>query len=93
MARTTRTRQSYQAGEKGRNRCSVFLDPTTGIYQIEWSEHGDRCQQSLGHRDWDLAKEQADQFAANYVQPDAEPEEAEPEPPTLVSSLRRTWRK
>lgn len=83
MARTTRTRQSYPAGEKGRNRCSVFPDPKTGIYQIEWRENGKRCQKSLGHRDWDLAKEQADEFAANYVQPEPEPEEPEPKPPTL----------
>lgn len=83
MARTKKDRRSYSAGERGRNRCRVFPDPKTGIYQIEWREKGKRCQESLGHRDVDKAKEQADEFAANYVQPEPEPEEAEPDPPTL----------
>ncbi len=83
MARTKKKDpQSYSAGEKGRNRVRVFPDPKTGIHQIEWREHGKRRTKSLKHRDWDKAKAQADDFAANYVEPDPEAE-AEPEPLTL----------
>ena len=80
MARTKKSqRQSYPAGERGRNRARVFPDPKTGIMQLEWRERGRRLTKSLKHRDWDKAKEQADQFAASYVQPTCEPvPEAEP---------------
>ena len=36
MGRTKRGRRSYSAGEWGRNRVRVFLDPKTGLLQIEW---------------------------------------------------------
>ena len=51
---------SYSAGERGRNRVLVFPDPGTGLLQIEWREGGRRLTKSLGHRDWDRAKRQAD---------------------------------
>ncbi len=82
MARTRKDRRSYSAGERGRNRVRVFPDHGTGVLRIEWREGGRRLSKSLEHRDWDLAKKQADEFAASYVAPDpaAEPE---PEPLTL----------
>ena len=84
MARTKRRRRGYSAGERGRNRVRVFPDPKTGLIQIEWREDGHRRSRSLGHRDWDRAKRQADDVAAGraggLVQ---EPVEAEPAPLTL----------
>ena len=64
MARTRRRRRSYSAGEWGRNRVRVFPDPRTGVIQIEWRENGRRTTRSLGHRDWERAKSQADEVAA-----------------------------
>ena len=62
----------------------VFPDPKTGLYQLEWRENGRRLSRSLKHRDWRLAKRQADAFAAGFVGPDLNGEaEAEPEPLTL----------
>ena len=84
MARTKRPRHGYSAGERGRNRVRVFPDPKTGLIQIEWREDGHRRSRSLGHRDWDRAKRQADEVAAGrdggHVQ---EPVAAEPAPLTL----------
>ena len=64
MARTRRRRRGYSAGEWGRNRVRIFPDPRTGVIQIEWREDGRRTTRSLGHRDWDRAKKQADEVAA-----------------------------
>ena len=64
MARTRRRRRGYSAGEWGRNRVRVFPDPRTGVIQIEWREAGRRITRSLGHRDWNRAKIQADDVAA-----------------------------
>jgi integrase len=50
------------------------------MYQMEWRENGRRLGKSLKHRDWDQAKRQADEFAANYV---ASQSAQEPEPLTL----------
>ena len=80
MARTKRSQQSYSAGERSRNRVRVFPDSKTGIYQMEWRENGRRLSKSLKHRDWDRAKRQADELAANYVAPQSE---RDPEPLTL----------
>ena len=82
MARTTNKPLKYSAGEKGRNRARVFPDPKTGMMQIEWREGEVRRAKSLKHRDWDLAKQQADEFAAEYVASALRPE-AEPHPLTL----------
>ena len=84
MARTKRRRRSYSAGEWGRNRVRVFPDSKTGLIQIEWREEGRRRSRSLGHRDWDRAKRQADEVAAGRAEghvPEAAP--AEPAPLTL----------
>ena len=50
MARTKRSRRSYDAGEWGRNRVRVFPDPKTGISQIEWRKNGRRLTRSLKQR-------------------------------------------
>ena len=68
MARTKRRRRSYSAGEWGRNRVRVFPDPKTGLIQIEWREAGRRRSRSLGHRDWNRAKRQADEVAAGRAE-------------------------
>ena len=83
MARTKRSRRSYGAGEWGRNRVRVFPDPKTGLYQIEWRDNGRRLTRSLKHRDWALAKRQADEVAAGFaVHEPVGKAEAEPEPLT-----------
>ncbi len=66
---TKRSRTSYSAGERSRNRVLVFPDPRTGLIQIEWREGGRRLAKSLGHRDWDRAKRQADAVAASAYAP------------------------
>ena len=84
MARTKRGRRAYSAGEWGRNRVRVFPDPKTGLLQIEWRENGRRQSKSLGHRDWALAKRQADEVAAGFAGPELNGrKEAEAEPLTL----------
>ena len=84
MARTKRSRRSYSAGEWGRNRVRVFLDPRTGIFQVEWRENGRRQTRSLRHRDWDRAKMQADRIAAGAAEPvTTGTAEAKPESLTL----------
>ena len=84
MARTKRGRRSYSAGEWGRNRVRVFPDPKTGLIQIEWREEGRRRSRSLGHRDWDRAKRQADEVAAGRASGNpADEAQAESTPLTL----------
>ena len=81
MARTKRRRRSYSAGEWGRNRVRVFPDSKTGLIQIEWREAGRRRSRSLGHRDWDRAKRQADEVAAGRAEghlPETAPVESAP---------------
>ena len=82
MARARRGRRSYSAGEWGRNRVRVFPDRRTGIMQVQWREDARRLTRSLRHRDWALAKRQADEIAAGLAEPVA-PDDAEPEPLTL----------
>ncbi len=82
MARARRGRRSYSAGEWGRNRVRVFPDRRTGIMQVQWCEDGRRLTRSLKHRDWALAKRQADEIAAGLAEP-AAADDAEPEPLTL----------
>ncbi len=84
MARTKRSRRSYSAGERGRNRVRVFPDPKTGMLQIEWRKNGRRLSRSLKHRDWARAKREADEAAAGFAGPELNGQkEAEPEPLTL----------
>ncbi len=85
MARTKRSRRSYGAGEWGRNRVRVFADPKTSFFQIEWRDNGRRLTRSLKHRDWQLAKRQADELAAGFTSQNLNVAgEAEPEPLTLA---------
>ena len=84
MARTKRRRRSYSAGEWGRNRVLIFPDPKTGLIQIEWRDDGQRLSRSLGHRDWDQAKRQADEVAAGHNPSELQNQaQAEPAPLTL----------
>jgi hypothetical protein len=63
---------SYKAGEKGRNRVRVYLDPTRNIIFAEFYERvakngGERrCRVSLSHRDREAAKQYADELAARF---------------------------
>jgi len=58
--------------------------PENRLFQLEWRENGRRLSRSLKHRDWPLAKRQADEFAAGLAGPDLNGKaEAEPEPLTL----------
>ena len=85
MARTKQTRRrSYSTGEWGRNRVRVFADPKTGLFQIEWRKNGRKLTRSLGHRDWQRAKRDADEFAAGIVGPDLNGD-TQAEPPTLAN--------
>ena len=59
-----RSQSSSSTGEWRRNRVRVFSDPRTGVIQIERREHGRRITRSLGHRDWNRVKMQADEAAA-----------------------------
>lgn len=54
---------SYIAGEKGRNRVRAFEEVKTGMLYLEWHERGKRRRKSLGHRDEDRAKRQAEKVA------------------------------
>ena len=84
MGNTKRGRRTYSAGEWGRNRVRVYPDPKTGMIQIEWRENGRRMRRSLGHRDWEQAKKQADEIAAGLAEPMAAgAAEAKPRPLTL----------
>ena len=84
MARTKRSRRSYDVGEWGRIRVRIFPDPKTGLFQVEWRENGRRRSRSLGHRDWMRAKRQADKVAVGLAESaTTDTAEAEPEPLTL----------
>ena len=82
MARTKRRRRSYSAGEWGRNCVRLFPDPKTGLIQIEWRDDRRRLSRSLGHRDWDRAKRQADEVAAGHT-PSEQQDKAQAEPTPL----------
>jgi integrase len=63
MAPTKKKRWSYSAGERGRNRVRAF-EHCSGVLMLEFSDQGRRKRISLGHRDRNRAKEQADLAAA-----------------------------
>lgn len=69
---------SYSAGERGRNRVRVGTDRRTGILYMAWMEHGREVRRSLGHRDQQEAKRQADALAARFA------DVQEPAPHTLT---------
>ena len=84
MARTNRRRRSYSAGEWGRNRVRLFPNPKTGRIRVERREEGRRRSRSLGHRNWDRAKRQADEVATGPAGAHvSDVVEAEPTPLTL----------
>lgn len=61
-------RFSYTAGEKGRNRVRVYAEAKTGIIYLEYHEKrpgqsSKRRRKSLGHRDEERAKQQAEEVA------------------------------
>lgn len=83
MARTkTKDRWSYSAGERGRNRVRVF-EHDSGLLMLEYRDNGKRTRMSLGHRDRDQAKRQADSAAARLANPVAYASEATPAELTL----------
>jgi len=67
MAGTTKSKGwSYSAGERGRNRVRVFEHPT-GVLMVEFRDRGKRRRVSLGHRDREKAKRDADEAAARLA--------------------------
>lgn len=75
-------RWSYKTGERGRNRVRAFEEAKTGIIHLEWyetpagSSTRKRRRKSLGHRDREKAKQQADEAAAAFAQqPQETPDE------------------
>jgi len=71
MARRA-TRWSYNAGERGRNWVRAYEDNKTGIILVEFFKpdpttgEPKRKRVSLGHRDRQQAKQQADEIAARF---------------------------
>lgn len=63
MARTNKVRWSYSAGERGRNRVRVY-EHASGVLMLEFRDRGRRKRISLGHRDQERAKQEADRAAA-----------------------------
>ncbi len=66
-AQRDKTRRSFSAGRRGRNRVRVFECPKTGIFQVEWRENGKARQRSLKHRDFEKAKDQAQKIADEFL--------------------------
>ena len=61
MARTKRW--SYSTGERGRNKVRAF-EHGSGVLMWEFSDGGKRTRISLGHRDPERAKQEADEASA-----------------------------
>lgn len=83
---TDATKQwSYNTGERGRNWVRAYEERKTGILYLDWLEgpEGDRRRRrrSLGHRDRETAKAEADAKAAKLAT--AEPTNSVPETRTL----------
>ena len=60
---STKSHWSYSTGEKGRNKVRAF-EHASGVLMLEFYEQGKRKRLSLGHRDQERAKQQADEAAA-----------------------------
>ena len=60
---STKSHWSYSTGEKGRNKVRAF-EHASGVLMLEFYESGKRKRLSLGHRDLEKAKQQADEAAA-----------------------------
>ena len=61
---------SYICGEKGANRVRVFVHHSGNLF-VEYKRDGRKLRQSLGHKDTELAKVEADRLAANLRSPDS----------------------
>ena len=66
MARRTKSRWSYSTGERGRNRVRAF-EHSSGLLMLEFTDGGNRTRISLGHRDHERAKREADEAAAKLA--------------------------
>ena len=66
----SKSRWSYSAGEKNRNRVRAF-EHSSGILMLEFYERGGRKRLSLGHRDRERAKQQADEAATKLGKRDS----------------------
>ena len=80
MARRTKNRWSYLAGEKGRNRVRIFERPG-GLLTLEFRDDGERKRIALGHTDRKKAKRKADEVAAKLSRAESVIEEARTELP------------
>lgn len=87
MARTNNKRWSYSTGERGRNRVRAY-EHSSGLLMLEFRDKGKRTRFSLGHRDRDQAKREADDAAAKLAKAEEiKPEEDEPQELTLQELL------
>ena len=84
MAETKR-RWSYSTGERGRNRVRAF-EHSSRMLMLEFYEGGKRNRVSLGHRDRERAKREADAAAAKLAEAEA-PMPEEPRAPTRTGEL------
>ena len=66
MARTKKKGWSYSAGERGRNKVRAF-ERSSGRLTLEFSDGGKRTRISLGHKDRERAKREADEAAAKLA--------------------------
>jgi integrase len=69
-----RSKWSYSAGERGRNRVRVFAWPELGEnLWLDYQEDGKRVRRNLGHSDRSRAKRQADELAGRFARHDVRP--------------------
>src|SRR5579862_5592894 len=69
MSRTRGT-WSYTTGEKGRNRVRAFEDKRTGRLYLEVKSNGRKRRIATGHRDHEVAKQQAEELALKLRKPE-----------------------
>ena len=87
MARTNKKPRVFSAGRRGRNRVRVFECPKTGIFQIEWRPGGKPQQRSLKHRDFEKAKDQAEEIAAKLASQPSTPLADQQKPSLTLGKL------
>jgi len=86
MGRRRKKFWSYVAGERGRNWVRAFEKEKGGVLFIEWYEEDGtdgkrrRRRASLGHRDREKAKGEADELAAAFLDGDVADALARPTP-------------
>ena len=80
MARTRKKGWSYSTGERGRNRVRAF-EHASGVLMIEFTDGGKRTRISLGDRNRERAKQEADEAAAKL----AKAEDLKPEEPKALT--------